>query len=639
MAVDVTMRLRAEDQASGVLSKVGGAFSNILQGAASFITANIIQNAGQAVLDFAKNSFEGALEAERGISELRNSIARLGASSPLTEQAAFDLAQQFKNLVGGSDDVVMAMTTVGLRFDKISSQMFPNFIQTSADLATTLKIGPTRAAELLGKVLQDLSTDGVGSIGRLKAAGVQLTDETEKQIKTMVEQGDVLGAQTLLMNELAKTTGGAAAAAAETAEGQWAIFKETIADAGEGVALALMPELKDFASFMNTTVAPAIVGFIDSFSTGIDFLKDAFEDGFDFSKLFKIDQRGGTLIGDMLTSMGLDANLANTIGQAFAGGFAWINDIGQSVRSFFDFLGNWWTLNGAPLVENFKTMGASTGEVFGKIVADIKPLIDEVLAKIAAWMLENGPLIQNFFALLAGLWSEVLMPVILTAWNTIKPIIIGLVDLILGLVDIFMSLATGDWAGAWEALKNTAVNVGEALIQAVTNLLDGILGIFGTSLAEVTDVMAKWINDAIAWGRNLVEGIRSGISNAWSSLKSWFQGLWQDLVGGVQDFLGIQSPSKLFAEIGENMMAGLAGGIGDGATVPVNAMVNATGGIVNSVQTGVPGAAGGFGGASAPTIIVNVQSPVTVMDEKNAVENLRKYVGQAVRQLRAEGVV
>lgn len=42
---------------------------------------------------------------------------------------------------------------------------------------------------------------------------------------------------------------------------------------------------------------------------------------------------------------------------------------------------------------------------------------------------------------------------------------------------------------------------------------------------------------------------------------------------------------------------------------------------------------------SAPTIVINVHSPVTVMDERNAIENLRKYVGQAFRQLKSEGAV
>jgi phage-related protein len=640
MAVDVTMRLRAEDQASGVLSRVGGAFSNVLQGAASFIAANVIQRGGEAILKFATDSFQGALDAQAGIDALRSSIDRLGESSPLVMDEAKRLAEQFKNLVGGSDDMVLAMTNVGLRFDKISKDMFPDFIQKSSDLATVLKMEPTRAAELLGKVLQDLGTDGVGSVGRLKLAGVQFTDEQEKQIKTLVESGDVLGAQRVLMDALAKSTDGAAAAAANTAKGQWTIFKETIADAGEGVALSLLPSLTKFASYLNTNIAPAITGFIDSFKTAFDFLSDAFEGGFDISKLFTISEGGKTLMGDMLKSVGIDEGLADTIGQTFAGAFSWVDGVGRSVRDFFDFLGNWWTLNGAPLVENFKSMGASTAEVFGRIVADIKPLIDEVLAKVAAWMLENGPLIQEFFRQVALVWNDFLMPVIGIAWETIKPIIGGLIDLMLGLGKIIMQVVTGDWQGAWETLKETASSVGEALIDAVTNLMNGILELFGTNLNEVTDVMADWINDAIAWGSNLVEGIRTGISNAWSGLRSWFQSLWQDLVGGVKDFLGMQSPSKVFAGIGANMMAGLAEGIGGGATVPVNAMLNATSGIVNAVPVGAAGSPVlSASAASAPTIIVNVQSPVTVMDEKNAVENLRKYVGQAFRQLKSEGVV
>ena len=222
------------------------------------VAINALGAALGKVADFASDSFKGALEAQKGIDALSASITRLGGKAPVTMAGAEALADQFKNLVGGSDDAVLAMVNMGLRFDKISSDTFPDFIKQSADLAAVLKVDPVKASEILGKALQDLSVDGVGSIGRLKAAGVAFTDEQEKLIKKLVESGDVAGAQKVLLDALAETTGGAAAAAADTLQGKWAIFLETIADAGEGVALKLLPVLTQLADAVLPKIIPIV---------------------------------------------------------------------------------------------------------------------------------------------------------------------------------------------------------------------------------------------------------------------------------------------------------------------------------------------------------------------------------------------
>jgi hypothetical protein len=150
------------------------------------------------------------------------------------------------------------MTNVGLRFDKIGKDVFPRFIETSANLATVLKMEPTKAAEFLGKTLQDMATDGTFSAGRLRAAGLTITDAMEEQIAAMVKAGDTSGAMNLVMNSLAETTGGAAATAAGTAAGQWEIFQESIRDAGEGVMLTILPSLTE----REKEVLPALIPII-----------------------------------------------------------------------------------------------------------------------------------------------------------------------------------------------------------------------------------------------------------------------------------------------------------------------------------------------------------------------------------------
>lgn len=65
-------------------------------------------------------------------------------------------------------------------------------------------------------------------------------------------------------------------------------------------------------------------------------------------------------------------------------------------------------------------------------------------------------------------------------------------------------------------------------------------------------------------GLGIVDGIKKGILYAIGSILIWLkEHLIDPIVNGVRDFLGIHSPSTVFAEIGENLIAGLLQGIKD----------------------------------------------------------------------------
>ena len=64
-------------------------------------------------------------------------------------------------------------------------------------------------------------------------------------------------------------------------------------------------------------------------------------------------------------------------------------------------------------------------------------------------------------------------------------------------------------------------------------------------------------------GKNIIEGIKQGISNAWDGLVSWFEGLFGDLIGIAKKILGIASPSKVFKKLGAWTAEGFGIGFDD----------------------------------------------------------------------------
>lgn len=94
------------------------------------------------------------------------------------------------------------------------------------------------------------------------------------------------------------------------------------------------------------------------------------------------------------------------------------------------------------------------------------------------------------------------------------------------------------------------------LAQNLPELLNAVADIAITIVKTLLDVIPD-IADA---GKNIVMGLWDGIASMWDRLVNWVSERVNSLVGGIKNLLGIHSPSRVFAGIGENMALGLGSG-------------------------------------------------------------------------------
>lgn len=109
----------------------------------------------------------------------------------------------------------------------------------------------------------------------------------------------------------------------------------------------------------------------------------------------------------------------------------------------------------------------------------------------------------------------------------------------------------------WEDVKATFLKYGGLILDGLERLVGGIWSIIKT-IAEPF----IWLGaTAVEWGSKLVEGLWNGLS----SMGGWLlDKIWGWAVGikdWVNEAFGIESPSKVFAEIGEQLSAGLIQGL------------------------------------------------------------------------------
>lgn len=213
-----------------------------------------------------KSAADEAIANEEVQAKLNATLANTGRVTGVTSEMVGKLADQYSGLTRYEDDTVTSGAEVISRFKEINSNTFPQALSLSLDLATRLGIDVPNAAELLGKAL---ATPGEG-LKKLKEAGIVLTDEQEKMIKTMAAAGDMAGSQALLMDIVTQAVGGAAQAAGNTATGLWERLRNKWSNILETLGGGLLPAIMQLGNtLMSYLNQPAVAVFVDALAKGI----------------------------------------------------------------------------------------------------------------------------------------------------------------------------------------------------------------------------------------------------------------------------------------------------------------------------------------------------------------------------------
>lgn len=174
-----------------------------------------------------------------------------------------------------------------------------------------------------------------------------------------------------------------------------------------------------------------------------------------------------------------------------------------------------------------------------KLIAAVPDVIANLVTAIIANMpkiLEAG--VEITMALADGL-IKALPELIAAIPNLILGIVQGIIDnlpeIIMAGPKIIAALATG-------------------LIEAIPD----IVMVIPQLIRSIVDTFLSFDWGSI--GKNIVEGIKNGFVNMWNSFKQTVENVFTGLVDGVKSFLGIASPSKVFAGIGGYMAEGLGQG-------------------------------------------------------------------------------
>ena len=192
------------------------------------------------------------------------------------------------------------------------------------------------------------------------------------------------------------------------------------------------------------------------------------------------------------------------------------------------------------------------------------------------------------FEAIASLWTNILQP----AFEAMQPLFSALGEILGGalisglqnLQAVFEALAAlfaGDFQGALEIISTRFAEIGTSIMEQLGPGIEFIR----TKFEEILEYLRTLPQILLELGTQLIQGLIDGIRAKLQELRDTLTGALDSVIERARNILRIQSPSRVFMEIGNQVMAGMAVGIQQGQGQVNAAMEQAVGGMETRAQT------------------------------------------------------
>lgn len=200
---------------------------------------------------------------------------------------------------------------------------------------------------------------------------------------------------------------------------------------------------------------------------------------------------------------------------------------------------------------------------------------------------------------------------------------------------------------AWGSVKGWFSNLWGNVKSGISNAWGGIKDWF-SNLQPVEWMRGAWENVGTffenlgprfyEWGKNLLQGLWNGITSMVDKIVEGMKNIGRRIANGFKSILGINSPSRLFAEYGLNITQGLVVGLDRGGAIVENATegvaMQATRGITQSMQSSTVNTSTIVGGGNTgPSITYAPQITFAGSTTREAQDEFGKMLKQHANEI------
>lgn len=487
-----------KNKVTGALDGLKGTFGEATGTMLGQLSAGALRDLGSGIISVGKDITGAALNAEQAQAQLNSVIESTGGAAGVSAAMANEYADALSKVTMFDDEAILGGESMLLTFTNIGKGVFPDATKAILDMSQALGQDLQASAMQVGKALND----PIQGVAALRRVGVQLTDDQEALVKSLVASGDTMGAQKIILAELNKEFGGSAVAAGETMAGQLAILNTEFENVKEEAGTAFLPVLKDLVG-----VAKELIPYISQAVKWFSGLPTPVKTG-------------------VVAFLGLIAVLAPLLGTVSA-----IISVGTALAPMFAALGGAIVAAAGPILIvvgvlallwlAWKTNFAGMGDVINGFVSIVKSLWLALMAFLRGDTTAAMGYLRQAFETYVGVARsqfERLKTFITNIWN--------------GLTGFLKSA----WQAAWNAIVAYVQNKINEAISNVRNLVTQIKSMFNINWTDL--------------GKKIIDGLITGLKNGIKAVGDAAKAVAKAALDEAKKALGIKSPSTAFAEIG-----------------------------------------------------------------------------------------
>lgn len=276
--------------------------------------------------------------------------------------------------------------------------------------------------------------------------------------------------------------------------------------------------------------------------------------------------------------------------------------------------------------EGITNFVSSLSEMLPKVIEVGGEIIISLVKALVTGLVDSIPqLMQTGIDLLVSIIGA-LPEIINTITASLPQIITGIVTTLINNIPVIV---------------NAGVQLIVALVQNLPAIISGVIQAIPQIIRALVQAVKTGLPSMAAAGKDLMLGMVNGIKNAVSALWNAVKEAVGGIIAGAKRLLRIESPSKVFAEIGMFTMEGFAAGIDDNAALVRNAMdeavndtigaANLTGDIAVTAASGNYTRSGMTGGTSITVPEINIYTQPGD-DPQSIAEEVAYRLGLEVRQ-------
>ncbi len=321
-----------------------------------------------------------------------------------------------------------------------------------------------------------------------------------------------------------------------------------------------------------------------------------------------------TVLGALISPIGLVVTAITALGLAWATNFLGIRDITTEawmaiqaaiqtvvefiapyVQEFIATIHGWFVENWPAIQAVVEEVWAAIQAVTQAVVGAVVPFIKDQFDYIITWFKANWPLIkqtvetvlnavlsvvQSVIGWIRNFWEsnhEAILTVARSVWNIIKSTIETIINTILGIIRTVMLVINGDWEGAWTEIQNIALGIWEDLKLKFDEAMNAVKAILSLILPVLQEL---WDT---AW-----TAIKDKAVEIWTAIKDFVSTAMTNINQTVtrvlsNTFTWITSKVADWIQVGKDLVGGMAQGITD----TVQRVIDAGKGIMNALAQGI----------------------------------------------------